>query len=375
MLQSRKRTIMRLKKLISIFTIALAITVTGCQSKQPSTENQGNVSGEENKTPTPGDATQGGEEQGQEEQNQETEVQYPITVKHAFGETIIESKPEKVAAIGWGNPDVALALGVTPVGLSKSTYGVLDGSGLLSWTKEAFENLGVDSPVLFNDTDGLDFEAISDVQPDVILAAYSGITEEEYNLLSAIAPVVAYPDIPWRTYWREQILLNAAGMGMEKEGQQLVSDLETLIADKVAAYPQLAGKKVAFTYIMPSNLSMFYLYVPTDSRMEYLVDLGMEIPESVTTLGKDATGFFIEVSAEQVDVLNDVDIMITYGTSDLLGILQADSLLGTIPAIANGSVVVIEDGTPLAAACTPSVLSIPATIDEYLSLIGEVVNK
>ena len=38
----------------------------------------------------------------------------------------------------------------------------------------------------------LDFEAISDANPDVILAAYSGITQEEYDTLSEIAPVVAY---------------------------------------------------------------------------------------------------------------------------------------------------------------------------------------
>lgn len=366
---------MRLKKLISIFTIALAITVTGCQSKQPSTENQGNVSGEENKTPTPGEATQGGEEEGQEEQNQEPEVQYPITVKHAFGETIIESKPEKVAAISWGNPDVPLALGVVPVGISEANYGVTDGSGLLPWTIEAFKGLGVESPVLFRDTDGLDFEAISDVQPDVILAAYSGITQEEYNLLSEIAPVVAYPTLPWQTYWREQIMLNATGMGMIKEGEQLVADLDQLIADKIAAYPQIAGKKAAFTFFVPTDLGMFYIYLPTDPRAEYLTDLGMEVPESVLALAKENTSFAIEVSAEQVDVLTDIDVMITYGTEGLLEILQADPLLGTIPAIANGSVVIIEDGTPLAASGTPSALSIPATIDEYLSLIGEAVDR
>ena len=54
------------------------------------------------------------------------------------------------------------------------------------------KELGVDNPNIFQDTDGLDFEAISDANPDVILAAYSGITQEEYDILSEIAPVVAY---------------------------------------------------------------------------------------------------------------------------------------------------------------------------------------
>ena len=31
---------------------------------------------------------------------------------HAYGETVIESQPEKVVTISWGNQDVPLALGL-----------------------------------------------------------------------------------------------------------------------------------------------------------------------------------------------------------------------------------------------------------------------
>ena len=36
-------------------------------------------------------------------------TEYPITMKHAFGETIIESKPERIATVGWGNQDTPLS--------------------------------------------------------------------------------------------------------------------------------------------------------------------------------------------------------------------------------------------------------------------------
>jgi iron complex transport system substrate-binding protein len=62
------------------------------------------------------------------------------------------------------------------------------------------------------------------------------------------------------------------------------------------------------------------------------------------------------------------------GDDDLLTALQADSLLGSIPAIQNGSVVVLEE-SPLAAAQTPSALSIPWTIDEYISVIAQAAEK
>ena len=67
--------------------------------------------------------------------------------------------------------------------------------------------------------------------------------------------------------------------------------------------------------------------------------------------------------------------IIAYGSPALLEALQADPLLGTIPAIANGAVALIEDGTPLAASATPSALSIPATLDDYLRIIGEAADK
>ena len=297
-----------------------------------------------------------------------TDSQYPITIKHAFGETVIEEKPERVATIAWSNHDVALALGVVPVGFSAANYGVQDESGMLPWTKAKIEELGEKNPNIFQDTDGLDFEAIADSNPDVILAAYSGITQEEYDTLSEIAPVVAYQENPWVATWREQVTYNSMGMGMEEEGKQLIADTEKLIADKASAHPGIKGKKAAFVSVNGADLSKFYIYTPADPRGEFLTELGMEYPESITSQITDPTSFYLEVSAENADILNDVDIFVSYGNDQTLAALQADPIYGKIPAVERGSVVIIEDNTPLAAAGTPSTLSIEYSIDEYLTL-------
>ena len=300
---------------------------------------------------------------------------FPIVIEHAFGETVINEKPERIAAISWGNQDVPLALGLIPVGVSEANYGVIDGSGLLPWTLDKFEELGEPEPVLFDDVAGIDYEGINDAKPDVILAAYSGITQEEYELLSEIAPVIAYPDQPWQTYWRDQILMDAKGIGMEAEGKELVGELEELILEKKEQYPDVAGKSAAFFYFSPQDLSKFYIYLPSDPRVAYLEDLGMIMPESVEKLALENESFAIELSAENVDMIQDMDIMITYGNGELMDILKNDPLIGTIPAVIRGSVAVIEDGTPLAASGTPSALSIPHTIDEYLKIIDAAASK
>ena len=356
----------------SILALALVLSITGCSSSAKNSPNQtADPTVPAEATAAPAEPTTAPEDNSSEAASPE----YPLTIKHAFGETILESKPERIATISWGNQDVPLALGVVPVGVSEANYGVTDGSRLLPWTLAKFKELGEENPVLFNDTDGLNYEAINDVQPDVILASYSGLTQEEYDLLSQIAPVIAYPTLAWQTLWRDQIILDAAGMGREADGEALVHELETLIAEKTMEYPQINGKSAAFFYFIPSDLGKFYIYLPTGPRAAYLTDLGMKVPESVITMSQDSASFAIEMSSENVDLLADIDIAVAYGDQALLEALQADPLMGTFPAIQRGSVVMIEDGTPLAASGTPSALSIPATIDEYLSLFGEAADK
>ena len=349
---------MKSKKLFSLLTMLiisiLAFALAGCSDSE--SESSSSTNDKESKTT-------------------DTDSQYPIVIKHALGETVIEEKPERVATISWANQDVALALDVVPVGFSAANYGIKDNdTGMLPWTAEKLKELGEENPNIFQDTDGLDFEAIADSNPDVILAAYSGITQEEYDTLSEIAPVIAYPETPWVISWRDQILLNAKGMGMEEEGKQLVADTEKLIADTAAKYPEIKGKKAAFGMFNVSDLSKFYVYTTTDPRGEMLEEVGMETPEGIKDQIKD-DAFYIELSAENADALNDTEIFVAYGDDNTLAALQADPILGKVPAIQKGNVVIIEDNTPLAAAGNPNPLSIQYTIDEYLGLISEVAKK
>ena len=245
----------------------------------------------------------------------------------------------------------------------------------MPWTAEKLKELGASDPNVFQDTDGLDFEAISDADPDVILAAYSGITQEDYDLLSQIAPVVAYPTAPWSTTWREQVLLNAEGMGMKAEGEQLIKVTEDMVNEKLSQYPQMKGKTVVWVNFSAEDLSQLHIYTPVDSRVAFLYELGMVYPESVTNQITDPTSFSLNLSAENVEALYDADLIVGYGNDELLKTLQADSLLGKIPAIQRGSVAFIDSDTPLVAAGTPNPLSIAYTIDEYLALIGGAIDK
>ncbi|WP_238439559.1 iron-siderophore ABC transporter substrate-binding protein [Microbacterium sp. JZ31] len=298
---------------------------------------------------------------------------FPVEVEHALGTTTIDAKPERVASIGWGNQDVALALGVAPVGADDQTWSMdgSDGLGLYEWTTDAYAELGADEPVVFSTTDGIDFEAIADTTPDLIIAAYSGPTEEEYATLTEIAPTVAYPGVAWYTPWRDSILLNAKALGLAEEGEALVADLEQQIADATAD-SDFAGKSAAFLYLNPADLSTTSIYATGDSRAAFLADLGFDVPAAAKEADEAGT-FYLDISAENVDKLADVDVIVSYGGEDLLPALQADPLWSTLPAVQNGAVVAVGAGDDLSGAVSPTALSIPWMLDTYVGLLDDAI--
>ncbi|MFX1759580.1 iron-siderophore ABC transporter substrate-binding protein [Rhodococcus sp. As11] len=301
--------------------------------------------------------------------------EYPITIEHALGTVTLDEKPERVATVNWANHEVPLALGVVPVGMAAANFGDDDGNGMLPWVEERLEELGAETPVLFDETDGIDFEAVSDTNPDVILAAYSGLTQEDYETLSEIAPVVAYPEAPWATSWRDMIELNSAGLGMAEEGEELVASLEQEIADAAAAHPELEGKATMFlTHVDTADLSQVSFYTANDTRAAFFEDLGLATPKSVADASTD-DAFSKKVSAEQVDVFDDVQIIVTYGDQALVDALEADPLLSQMPAVRNGSIVFLDGSGPLGTAANPTPLAISWVLSDYVDLLADAAGK
>ncbi|WP_149359638.1 iron-siderophore ABC transporter substrate-binding protein [Lolliginicoccus suaedae] len=300
---------------------------------------------------------------------------FPMTIEHALGTTTIESLPERIATVQWSNHEVPLALGVVPVGMAEASWGDDDGDGVLPWVEDRLSELGAETPVLFDEADGIDFEAVADTAPDVILASYSGLTEEDYATLSKIAPVVAYPEVAWGTSYQDMITLNSKAIGLEDEGEQLNADLRAEVEETLAKYPEIEGKTIAFSYIDPTDLSEVGFYTTQDTRPGFLKELGFPTPAVVEELSATSETFYEAISSEEVDRMNDIDILVTYGDEDTLAALQADPLLSKVRAIARGSVVILEDSTPLASSANPSPLSIGWGIDEYFALFAEAAAK
>jgi iron complex transport system substrate-binding protein len=296
--------------------------------------------------------------------------QFPVTIKHAFGETTIKEQPKRVVTVSWVNDDVAIALGVVPVGVPKNEWGGND-QGSTPWKDAALAELGAGfgsdkAPVQFSEADGVNFTEIAKLTPDVILAAYSGLTEEDYKKLTEIAPVVAHPEIAYGTSWQDSTSIIGKALGKDAEATKLIADTEATIKEKVSKYPQIEGKSFIYGNLEPASADGVNVYTANDNRPRFLSEIGMKLASVVEDNSKGSKEFFIPWSAEKANELES-DIFVTWvpdaATTDSI---KADPLLGQIPAIKKGALVADSDNTLTLSISASSPLSLPWSLDTFL---------
>ena len=296
--------------------------------------------------------------------------QFPVSIKHVFGETTIKEQPKRVATVSWVNDDVAVALGVVPVGVPKNEWGGND-KGSTPWKDAALEKLGAGfgsdkAPAQYSEADGINFTEIAKLAPDVILAAYSGLTEEDYKKLSEIAPVVAHPEIAYGTSWQDSTSIIGKALGKEAEATKLISDTEATIKEKVSKYPQIEGKSFIYGNLEPASADGVNVYTANDNRPRFLSEIGMKLAPVVEDNSKGSKEFFVPWSAEKANELES-DIFVTWvpdaATTDSI---KADPLLGQIPAVKKGALVADSDNTLTLSISASSPLSLPWSLDTFL---------
>ncbi|WP_375539250.1 ABC transporter substrate-binding protein [Blastococcus sp. TML/M2B] len=88
----------------------------------------------------------------------------------------------------------------------------------------------------------------------------------------------------------------------------------------------------------------------------------------------DPEKFSGSISAEQIDTLDDVELIVTYGDQELVDALNADPLLSQMPAVKNGAIVLLPD-TPLGTAANPTPLAISWVLADYVGMLAEAADK
>jgi len=227
---------------------------------------------------------------------------FPAKATHRSGTTTVAQRPQRIVTVGLTEQDVVLELGYKPVGTTE-WYGEQPGA-IWPWARAL---MGTGNPTVLNAADGIPFEKVAALRPDLIIGTNAGMTRADYEKLSRLAPTIA--GVPGGTEyfgrWDQQTLLIAQALGKEAEGRALIADVKARYAKVAAAHPEFKGKTATFSQNAFYD-GLLYVY-PDGLNTEFLSYLGFTINPKLTPLankrGEQAT-----VSAERRSVYMDATL-------------------------------------------------------------------
>lgn len=295
------------------------------------------------------------------------EAAFPVTITHKYGETTVESAPQRVVCIGLTEQDMLMALGIVPVGVTY-WFGDEELQGVYPWAQDLLGD--AELPTVLKDANGVDIEAVAALAPDLIIGQYTGLTETDYKKLSAMGvPVVAqsgdYAD--YGTPWDEMALTIGAAVGQPKKAQEIVDGVKKRISDEATAHPEFQGQTAAV--ITPYE--GLFIYGPEDPRSRMLVDLGFDLHEVITSA--DDSEFGISLSAERTSDLGDIGTAVWL---DLGADKQVEQLFKGTTAYDEGRWFDITEaaGSYYVAHSFVTPLSIPYVLDRYVPQLAAAVD-
>lgn len=289
---------------------------------------------------------------------------FPATVETAFGTVTIEAEPQRVVALGWGDAETALALGVQPVGASD--WLAFGGEGVGPWAEGLYDT----APTIIETLEP-SYEAIAALKPDLILDVKSSGDKDRYDRLSQIATTVGVPagGESYLTTPDQQLAMIAQALGVTDAAEALQREIDDLFVEAAAHHEQWKGLSVAAATRTSEGWGA---YIDGTERVEFLKRLGFVQSPTIAELPATATGFSVDVSAEQLDLF-DADLIVAFPIYIETTEITEDPQWQAIPAVADGRAIVLE-GDLSSAYSLGSVLSTKYAVEQMVPLIEKALD-
>ena len=207
--------------------------------------------------------------------------QWPRTITHAMGRTVVKARPERVVVLDVGELDNVVSLGIKPVGLAPT-----EGSPALP----SYLRKDAGTPKNVGTINSLNLEAIAALKPDLILGSRLRAADS-YDELSQIAPTV-FSIRPGFT-WKENYLLNAAALDRTAQARAKLAEYD---AKAEALGTKLGAKKPTVSMVRYMPNGVVRLYANASFIGTILKDVGIPRPKN-----QDIEDLAAEVSAENID--------------------------------------------------------------------------
>ncbi|MER5935926.1 iron-siderophore ABC transporter substrate-binding protein [Streptomyces sp. NPDC001928] len=332
--------------------VAAALSLAACGGSNDGSDNAGSAAGAGDKK----DVAKGGKDfasAAKKTAEMGTDAgpgQWPRTIEHAMGETVIESQPKRVVVLDVGELDNVVSLGIKPVGLAPT-----EGSPELpSYLKK-----DAGEPANVGTINNLNLEAIAGLKPDLILGSQLRAADK-YDELSKIAPTV-FSIRPGFT-WKENYLLNAAALDRTAEAKAKLATYDKKV-DALDA--KLGAKKPTVSMVRYLPDGVIRLYANASFIGTILKDAGIPRPKN-----QDIEDLAAEVSAENIDQA-DADYIFTgvYGDAKATdkSRAQGNPLWKNLRAVKDGHAYDVPDETWYLGLGVTAAHEVLADLEKYLT--------
>ncbi|MCE6960821.1 ABC transporter substrate-binding protein [Cereibacter sphaeroides] len=267
---------------------------------------------------------------------------------HAYGETVLPAPARRVVSLGYTGQDMLLALGLAPIAV-RYWYGDHP-FGVWPWAQPY---LGDARPALI--TGEVSLERVADLAPDLILAAGSGISRAEYEVLSRIAPVLMHDPrhSPYGTPWDVETRIVGRAIGREDLAEERIAGVHAAFAAARARHPDWAGRTAVAAYQDGGQTGAF---AGEDTRARFLAALGFRPPEALGRLPL-ISGFYTQLSPEDLSPI-DADLLIWISSLARAPDIAGLAMRRTLRAFAQGRELFVDE-LIAGALSFGSVLSLP----------------
>lgn len=279
-------------------------------------------------------------------------------IRHRYGNTEIPATAERVVTVGYTGHDAVLALGVTPVAV-REWFGERP-YATWAWAQD---ELGDAEPEVLS-SEELNFEWIAALEPDLILGVTSGMTRDEYDTLSEIAPTVGQSGeyVDYGVPWQEATRTTGRALGRERRAEEEVSEVESRFQETRAKHQEF--ENATGVVALYGENGSFSAYGPEDTRGRFMSALGFEPPDEISELAGDQ--FYAEISTERLDLL-DADVLVVIVPDGGREALEQDELYRQLAVVREDRAIVLETSDALAGALSfGTVLSLPYLLGEMV---------
>lgn len=208
---------------------------------------------------------------------------FPVSIPHAYGTTVVKSEPRRIATLGLGSGDACLALGVVPLAIPISGA---QPNGSTPWFDLALRQFGVEPPLLLDETKGLPVEELKGMGPDLILAVNSTLSRADYDELSKIAPVVAFPAHSVTADWRTSLDLVGRALGRSAEVGKIRSETEEKIRAELGNYPDLPGTTFLVAKPRAALGADFEVFGEESNPVRIVKEFGLQPAPALAAIGQ-----------------------------------------------------------------------------------------